>query len=353
MDRPDRQAARTTRRLTIALLVAPIAAGLSLLPATVRAQASWADTLTQARKEATVVMYASPVVPLLERIKQGFQKAYPGMTLEYTRIGDSSLIPTKIDAERAAGIDGADVIIGTELTVKIWLDKLAVEGAFAKPRGPDAARFPSRYALRNGTTPLLGMEPFTMAYNTELVKQPIKTYADLLRPDLKGKLGASEVSSATMASWYAWLERNNGPDYLEKLAAQKPKIYTGGVPSAQSVAAGENWVAAFATMTTMRDLVKQGAPVAIVVPTPSFGTAYTGAILGWSKHPAAAQVFLNWLVSVDGQTVMNGAGDSASPLPGIPGALNADTVNFEFPPMTNEQVTALKTRFMGLLAAQK
>jgi iron(III) transport system substrate-binding protein len=127
---------------------------------------------------------------------------------------------------------------------------------------------------------------------------------------------------------------------------------TGGAPASQALAAGEFAAIAFATVTTIRPLMDIGAPVKLVVPSPSFGVGYTGAILGWSKRPNAAQVFMNYLMSERGQTTWNGRGESASPRKGIPGSLDPESIKIDFPPMSSEAIDRLKTRWSGMLNAQ-
>ncbi|MBM3345485.1 MAG: hypothetical protein FJY55_03140 [Betaproteobacteria bacterium] len=73
-------------------------------------------------------------------------------------------------------------------------------------------------------------------------------------------------------------------------------------------------------------LVKQGAPIAFFQPNPSLGAQFGLAALGWSKRPEAALVFTDWLMSRDGQSAWHNNGETASPLAGIPGSLDAASI---------------------------
>jgi iron(III) transport system substrate-binding protein len=281
----------------------------------------WDRVLPAARKEATVALYSAVQAPTLQRLKDGFEKAFPGMTLEAVRYPSGELM-AKLEQERASRVVGADVVISTELN---WFEERSRDRSLTRAFGPDSTKFPAKYIV-GGTAPILGIDAIVMMYNTNLVKTPITSHLDLLRPELKGKIGTLDLLSNTVVAFNLWLEQTNGSSYLERLAAQQPRLYTSTVGGGQSLAAGEVAVMNFAALGGALPLVRSGAPVKVVFPNPSFGTAYVGAIVNWAGHPNAAQVFMNYLMSVAGQTAWHGLGDSASPLPTIPGSLDASTI---------------------------
>jgi iron(III) transport system substrate-binding protein len=95
--------------------------------------------------------------------------------------------------------------------------------------------------------------------------------------------------------------------------------------------------------------VAQGAPIKVVTPKPSFGFGYFGAALGWAKHPDAALVFLDYLMSSRGQEAWNGTGGLASPLPGIPGAVDASSVTpYDPSAYTTDKVKAVTATWNAL-----
>src|SRR5205085_1655804 len=100
---------------------------------------------------------------------------------------------------------------------------------------------------------ILDLEPFIIAYNKNEVKSnPPRGYADILRPEFKGRLGTSELASTTLIGWYDWLEKTQGADFLTRLKAQNPKMYVGAVPSGQAVSSGEVAVSAFNVTTAVK-----------------------------------------------------------------------------------------------------
>ena len=297
--------------LTAALALAVLA------PVSVWAQAGdWNGIVAAARKEGKVFYYTGQPTPAANRIATGFRKMYPEIAIEIVR-GPSGEVLAKVDQERTAGIDGADVFLSTEVA---WFTERAREGKLLKPAGPSARNWPAQY-LQDGAVAVVGSDPFVIIYNKNLVPNPPKSYADLLRPEFKGRLGTTELASTVLVAWYDWLEKTQGADYLGKLKAQGPRLYNGSTPLAQSVASGEIAVSAFGVPTAIIPIVEQGAPMAYVVPNPGMGNLYAMAALSWSKRPNVAMVLADYIMSAEGQALWHGRGESASPLPGIAGAI--------------------------------
>ena len=283
---------------------------------------SWPAIVAAAKKEGRVTFYNSVPLPPIQRAAAGFKKVYPEIELVYQR-GPSGQLLSKVDQERNSNAEGADILISTEVN---WYLERAKENKLHKLVGPEARTWPSKF-LYEGSIVILDLEPFVIAYNRNEVKSnPPKGYADLLRPEYKGRISTTELASTTVIGWYDWLEKTQGAEYLPKFRAQNPKMYVGAVPGGQAVSAGEVAVSAFNVSTSVKSLVELGAPIEIVVPNPGLGVQHAAAVFGWSKRPNASLVFLDYLMSRDGQTAWNGAGESASPLPNIPGALSADSI---------------------------
>ena len=260
-------AQRRRRTLLAAMLTA---AGLmtGLAPTLTFAQVGdWNAIVAAARKEGKVQFYTGFPTPVANRVVAGFKKLYPDIAIDVVR-GPSGEVLAKVDQERAAGIDGADMFVSTEVG---WFTDRAKEGKLLKPVGPSLKAWPAQYLQQGGVVPIVGSDPFVIVYNKNLVPNPPKSYADLLRPEYKGKLGTTELASTVLVAWYDWLEKTQGADYLAKLKAQNPKLYNGSTPLAQSVASGEIAVSVFGVPTAITPVIEQGAPMGYVVPNPGMG----------------------------------------------------------------------------------
>lgn len=304
--------------------------------------ADWSKTLTAAQKEGRVVLYSGTVPAVLERISVDFKKAHPGIKLESSRL-TGNVVVSRADQERSSGSDGADVVISAGS--RPWYVERGKQRLLSIPAGPSSNAWPSAY-LVEGAAPVLALEPIVLAYNTNFIKQPISGYRDLLRPELKGRIASSDLAGPSVTKWYDWLGEMLGPDFLTKFAAQEPRFFPGATANAQATAAAETWLTAFTNPTTVVPLIEHGAPLRMVVPNPSFGIAYTGAILGWSKRQNAAQVLMDYLMSPRAQSVWSGGGQAASPLPGIAGSLDPASVNvWDASSMSREEEKMLREKW--------
>ena len=334
------------RVVSLAIMGALAMPGLALAQGAAKAASpdAWKAIVAAAQKEGKVTVYNAATQAIQARIKTAFEKAYPGIAVEWNRYGSGELM-TKLDQERQTGVEGADVGVSTETS---WFDRNGKAGLLKAPVGPSLSAWPSAFLL-NGMSPVLAMEPMVIMVNTTQVKIPITGQKDLLRPEFKGKVGIEELASTFVYAWYDQVEKTEEPGYLAKLGAQQPRIYASTPAGAQSVASGEIALANFINMGAAVATVKQGAPVKIVIPSPAFANQYNGAALSWAKRPNAALVLIDFLMSREGQESWNGDGASASALPNIPNALDARILRpVDLVPFTPEVNRAFKVRFDAL-----
>lgn len=299
-------------------------AGALLTPFATLAQSpdsNWATVVAAAKREGKVNYYSAATAGPIARVVAGFKKAYPEIAIDFQRIPSGALL-SKVDQERATKAEGADIANATELN---WFVARAKEGRLLKPVGPAARNFPEQYLL-DGSVVVVGLEPFVVSYNTAKVTNPPRSYADLLRPDFKGALGLSELASVAVIAWYDWIEKTQGAGFVAKLREQNPKLYVGTVPIGQAVAAGEILVGGYAIPTATKPLKDSGAPIDFFVPSPGLGIRYGLAAFNWGRNPNAALVFLDYVMSREGQSAWHSTGETASPLPNIPGSLSAAAI---------------------------
>jgi iron(III) transport system substrate-binding protein len=309
------------------------------------ADKEWTATVAAAKKEGRVMLYNSAAQPIGERLAAAFRKTYPEITIEVFRAVSGQIIP-RLEQERKTGAEGGDVIINSDIP---YFKGRIAEGALLPPSPETARRWPKRFVLYGGVY-IGGLEPLVVIYNKNLVKTPPKSFADLLAPEYRGRIGTSTLAATSVVAFYDWAERTLGADYLTLLRAQNPKLYNGGTPMSQAVASGEVAAAGIAAVpANARTLMGAGAPIDYVVPSPGIGIFYGIAALVWSKRPNAARVLADFVLSPQGQAAWHGAGESASPLPGIPGSLDASTISLWDPEaFPADVVNTYTTRFNAI-----
>jgi iron(III) transport system substrate-binding protein len=302
--------------------------------------ANWQKIVAAAKKEGSLVIYHQAVPPVLGRVVKDFMVMYPEIKVEAKRQVMPAQHMSVIENEKKANIDGADV---SQYSNAIWYRDMAKENFFLKPVGPALAEYPKEHLLY-GAVPIIAVMPFVIAYNTNLVKTPVNNLRDLLRPEFKGKIGTSDIVAETVYAYYEWLEKTQGADFLPQLAALQPKLTPGVVPLFQGLAAGELVAAAYGIHAIANPLIAQGAPIKVIQPNPAFASADVMAAVAHAKRPNAALVWMDYMMSRRGQAQWNGTGETASVIAGIPGSLDAKTMQpwdiFRYTPAFQKEYAA-------------
>lgn len=293
-------------------------AGLLALAGAARAQdaTEWKAVEDKARAQGRVNFYSVATPEQGERLAAAFNSKYPEIKVFITR-GASELSP-RLDAERQTGTDGGDVYLHSDIPFFIRNAENLIDAG-----SPSVARWPDTAWTVKGKAPTASFPPFGMlVWNTEYVKDGLAGWQDVLKPEYAGHIGTREDMTPAFVGYLDFLERELGPDYIAALGKQKPKFYASVVPLVQAVAAGEVWIANIAVPSTVLDLAAQGAPIKAAYPNPGFAIPWGAAALKNSKRPEAARVFLDFIMSPEGQKALNGNGNAASALSGIEGAFD-------------------------------
>jgi ABC-type Fe3+ transport system substrate-binding protein len=263
-----------------------------------------------AKKEGQVVLYSALIVNQATRpIVEKFGKKYPFIKASYWR-ADSEDITQKLSAEVRANNVVADVFEGT------GVGEQAVGANLALPYYTPAIEvYPAEYRDPAGMWTPTRLSYYSIAYSTRLVppnKVP-KSYEDLLDPQWKGKM-AWRIGSASGTPLFitnlrlAWGEEK-AKAYFEKLKEQK--IVNFGAGSARTlvdrVIAGEYAIAL--NIFAHHPLISKakGAPVNSQLLDPTASTAATMGVVKGAKHPYAAMLLIDFILSKEGQEILSSA----------------------------------------------
>jgi ABC-type Fe3+ transport system substrate-binding protein len=286
-------------------------------------QQKWKAALAEAKTEGKVAVFGPPGDRIRDAIMQSFSKAFPGINLEFSGARGGELA-TKIKAERDASIYSVDIIISGTSTADAYFKPMKalapIEPALLLPEVIDAknwrdhrlefsdrdTRFDFIFATQNNV-PLI--------YNPTQVKpEEVDELDKLLEPKWKGKIVVQDpIPSGTGNGVFRWLWHVLGPektkDYYRKIRAQAGAIDRDQRRQIEWVAQGKYSVH-LAPGTVMYQLEKRGLKFGVIpyfkdygaYLTPGFGTAM---LVDRAPHPGASKVFLNWLLSKDGQTAFS------------------------------------------------
>ncbi|RYE42204.1 MAG: extracellular solute-binding protein [Hyphomicrobiales bacterium] len=300
----------------------------------------WENVVSAARDEGHVNLYSVAPPIQNDRLIEAFNKAYPDIEVTVTR-GVAEL-PGRVQSEIRSESDGADVFLYSDpqFFVDIADDLLEIDG-------PNVEGWADDYWAEKGKAIIPTKYPWTMfVWNTKIFPDGFKDWEDLLTPEVKGKLAMRNDVTASMAATQEFLETELGSDYLVNLGRQSPKFYSSAVPMSQAVASGEAGVTLVSTPSIVQDLQNQGAPIDFAFPDPGFAIMWGGGAPATSRRPNAARVFLDFVMSEDGQSALNAGGLGASGRENVNDVLDLDGWEFfdsaQYDP---EKMNAVKGKF--------
>jgi iron(III) transport system substrate-binding protein len=274
-----------------------------------------ADLVAAAKKEGSLLFYASVTDTSAKAVAEAFGKKY-GIDTQELRI-TSAQLADRFSAEAAAGAPAADAILisrtgfTTQADSKGYLIPLKDAGIPGYP-----GDLPAQFVKDDEGTAVVMVQAAGIGYNTDLVKGDDipKSWDDLLNPKWKGKIGVADPkSSASYVAEWNTVAQGVGGDFLSKIGAQKLKSYASGAPAAQALAAGEIAFNPMTLSSLVNEPKSKGAPVDIVVPDLTSGAEVVLGIAAKAKHPNAARLFAQYTLSQEGAKVLADAAGEISP----------------------------------------
>lgn len=279
-------------------------------------EAEWERTVKAAQKEGKVSMFGPVGADRRDALTVPFQKKY-GIDVDY--LADPSRgIPPRVATTRRAGRYLWDVVVAGALEILLLpmnvLDPL--EPAFILPGVKDKKNWRGGdYEFLDAGRTILVMSPFqrgTLFVNSkEINANELTSYKDLLQPKWKGKMVIDDPrkpgpGQATFAFFYQ--HPDLGADFIRAFARQRPLLLRDYGQEVDAVGSGKYPVGVGLADSLAEQRIRQGIPIEIVdVRQLKEGSDISPAVgqLGMfnkAAHPNAARVYVNWLLSKEGQT---------------------------------------------------
>lgn len=251
-----------------------------------------------AKKEGKLVVYASATAPQLQMYFASFNKRYPFIKTEFFRTGKQALV-NKILIEEKAKQRLADVVHTSVIETNI----LKKRGALSRYAPMEATSFPSEYKDPDGIWTSAYVSGTLLGFNSKQVKrtEAPKSYDDLLNPRWRNAIGID----SNKIEWFAMLLKLKGRPFMEKLAALNPSVRSGNTLVLQLLAAGEFPISAGVYEYSVEDMKTKGAPVDWIGLEPVITYTVAVSLPSQPSNPNSAKLFIEWLLSKEGQEVVN------------------------------------------------
>ena len=257
------------------------------------------ELIAAAKKEGKLIYYTANFAEVEQQVIKAFNKRFPEISVEMIRAPGGQLI-TRVKTEAAAGKLAADVIDHSDRALMLPLADM-----FQDYAPPNAADYKPEAQISPKLWPRATLI-WSIAYNTELVKNPPKSWMDLTKPEYGNGIIGQVIGPSGGTTWTRIMFERQvlGEDYWTRQAATKPQLYPSGAPLSDALVRGEVRIAPLLyniVWTKKRD----GAPLEIFFPPEGVPiNPYASGIPKTAAHPNAARLFLNWCLSEEGQTFM-------------------------------------------------
>jgi iron(III) transport system substrate-binding protein len=285
-----------------------------------------------AKKDGKLVAYVSMLTENATALLAEFKKKYPFIDTSLFRANTQRLLP-KIQLEARTQQHEADVI---SATFTIW-NELTRGKLVMKYDSPERAKYPETLKDADGYWNILHLGVQGMAYNTKLVSPDSapKKYEDLLHPRWRPKQIAMDYrDSSWMAVMLEIMGEAEGLGFMKKLAAKDLYMRENKNLLTQLLAAGEFPVLANTYLETFAKIQKAGAPIEWVPgrnPIPA--STHLLGIYAHARHPNAAKLFVDFLLSPEGQSLTANVIGSYPANPNVESDLRKKTAGYRLHPV--------------------
>lgn len=274
--------------------------------------ANWAKVVAEAKKEGKATLYTFNFSGDVQGVvAKAFEEKY-GIKLEFVT-GIGAVLLERMKAEKAARKFIADLYT----TAPSWVATAKSEGVTQAIGDLPVLKEKDVW----GMPPRLDPEGHILAFgvsrsppyvNTNLVKpgdEP-RSYQDFLDPKWKGKIILSDPATDPLPIALYLLGKRHGfmdENYARRLGQQDLRMAPSIRDADNILLRGEAPLRWLGTMTTLNVFIKEGAPIKPVPMAEGTRIAASPALglVAEAPHPNAGRVFINWLLSAEGQTIFH------------------------------------------------
>jgi iron(III) transport system substrate-binding protein len=263
------------------------------------------EALIEASKKEGKLVWYSPVVEE-DKVKYlaMFKEKYPWVDVsEYLRLQTGKLY-AKIEPEMQQNVQSADILTLSEIALVFDFQKKGYWGEYGSSHMKNYDKKWKSNPEGLWTSSWINIAGIAWNPNKVPAAEAPKTYQDLLNNPKwgNGQICFKDSASGLQYAQWAMIVKLHGEEFWEKMAALKPVGLAGTAQQYEKIVSGEILINGLGQTSTYVQQKKAGAPVEIVLPKE--GVPFTSLSTGMVKnapHPATANLFMDWLLSEEGQ----------------------------------------------------
>ena len=301
---------RTGWTIAIGVLVG-LLPGLALAQVPEGYPAAYKEIVAGAQKEGKLVVYSTTDSASVEPLLKDFKTLYPFLQVEYNDLNSTELY-NRFISEAAAGAGTGDLLWSSAMDLQMKLDADGYAQVYESAEIKHLPAWSVGDKKAYGTT----LEPLVIVYNKRLLPADAipQSHADLARllkekvQLFKGKAAMYDAEKSGVGFMLITQDFLNWPQFWDLAAAfgkSGAKYYTSAGAMLEKVASGEHLLAynIFGSYALLR--MKKDPNIGMVYPKDyTLGMSRIAFIPKAARHPSAAKLFLDYLLSKRGQNLM-------------------------------------------------
>jgi len=272
---------------------------------------SYDALIADARAERVLTVYGNADRSELVTVVAAFRRTYPGIAVRYADLG-SAEIYRRLVAETRARRPSADLVWSSAMDLQVKLINDGFAQGYASPEKP---ALPARSVWKNmgyGVT----AEPIGIVYNRRLIPDAAmpRSHAALeavlrqRRAVFTGRVTTFDPARSNVGYLYMAEDlaiTRDSRALFQAIAATKPVLSATTEPMLDAVAAGRQAIAYNVIGSYALEQAKRDRRLGVVFPTDyTIVTSRIAFIARNARAPAAAKLFLDFLLSRRGQTLL-------------------------------------------------
>ncbi|MCC7348501.1 MAG: extracellular solute-binding protein [Variibacter sp.] len=295
----------TRRKLLLATGTGLAAAAVSTAPRSrALAQAAERPSVQAAAAEGPVVVWhGDQEADVVEFLKKFTEKT--GLQAVQQRLLPGAAIP-RLEAEFRSGAVSGDLYMTSDAGI---METFREQGRLLRYVASEMDAYGESYRSAEPgwwTTYYINAGP--MMYDPRFVKddEAPKTWTDLLDPKWQGQIGFQNSSAGTSYAFWFVMRDVLPKDFFDKLATQKPRAYASSTQIQQDIERGNLKIGGRVSVFQYVKAMRAKNPVRAIFPqigTPSVNQVVS--IFGPTKRPNGAKIFVDYLLSREGQQIWN------------------------------------------------
>jgi iron(III) transport system substrate-binding protein len=240
-----------------------------------------------------------------QALGHGFEANFPGIKVSVVRT-TAQVAFQRVSQELRAGAMQVDVLSSTDIGHYVYLKEKKLLEQFVPENAGKVLEIYQHYDP-DGYYFVTSAGLIGMVYNTAKLKEADapKNWTDLTEAKWKDKIALGHPGfSGYVGTWTVMMRKLYGWKFFEDLAKNNPQIGRSINDTVTMLNAGERVVAGTGPFGTAGESAQKGNPLAMIYPTDGcvLILAPSGIMKG-VKHPNAARLFMEYLMSVDASKV--------------------------------------------------